>query len=277
MIQAQTPPFDACYRHPHPEVSRKAGLEGSRVSGSHLTDEAEFDALFRSAGLRIRGLATHTAPIMSRVFVAIAVVLVAGWIGIIVVQWRGEPQPASEAQPAPEPEPVFEDITPSRDVTPPRAQPWPRPEGPVERLPDQEPPPLPPKPPKPDVLARATVVAAGRLRAGNQYVRLAHIETKPLDATCTDENGTDWPCGQAGATAFRMLVRGRALTCAPLQEDAPDHAPRTCSIGQVDLAEWLLRQGWATPAPGAPDTYREAHEDARKKQRGLFTRKWEYR
>ena len=206
---------------------------------------------------------------MSRALIVLAALLAAAWIGFTVVQWRTQPEPP--------PEPVFEDITPSRDVTPPQAQPWPRPEGPVERLPDQEPPPLPPEPPKPDVLTRAVVVDAGTLRSGNRTVRLAHIETRPLEATCTDASGRDWPCGQAGATALRLLVRARAVTCAILPDDAPDDAPRTCSIGTVDLAEWLLRQGWATPAPGAPDNYRAAHEDARKAERGLFTREWEYR
>lgn len=183
----------------------------------------------------------------------------------------GAPATAANTRP---PERVFETITPSRNITPPDTTPWPMPEGPVERLPPDPVPEPPAEPPAPERLGRVVVRDARTLVSGDTRIVLANIETRAREARCTDPDGFDWPCGQAALTQLRMLIRGRAISCDPLEEDAPAHAPRRCYIGSIDLAEWMVAGGWATPAAGAPQAYRDAHDAARREGRGAFGRAW---
>lgn len=205
--------------------------------------------------------------------------LAAAWLRAAQITPSAAPAVASAPEPEPEPvpepsEPVLETLAPSRNVTPPETLPWPIPEGPIERLPARVPPSPPPKPPEPDQLGRIIVADAGTLRAGETEIRLSGIDAPPPGARCTDAGGRDWPCGQAAITELRMLIRGRAVSCDPLPDGANPDTPRRCELSGIDLAEWLLRQGWGEPAPDASGAYRAAHEDAREAGRGAFGKAW---
>ena len=234
----------------------------------------------------------------SRALLIVTAAIAAVWLGAGLWLWRTliEPPahapeqaaaqtPAPEQKPAPRPEPesepqlslqtpIFEDIKPSRNITPPGTTPWPMPEGLVERLPADPIPEPPPEPPKKKQITRVVVADAGTLISGGETIRIAGIETRDPDARCKDDDGYDWPCGQAAITELRMLVRGRSVDCAPLPEGTPPETPRRCDLAGTDLGEWMLRQGWGTPAPGAPEAYREAHDAARKDKRGEYGRAW---
>ncbi|MCB1480377.1 MAG: thermonuclease family protein [Rhodobiaceae bacterium] len=230
----------------------------------------------------------------SRALFLVATVIATVWLGAgvwlwqaLINPWAGMPEqvavqapaPEQKATPMPEPQqslqtPVFEKIKPSRNVTPPDTLPWPTPQGLVERLPADPLPLPPPEPPKAKQITRVVVEDARTLISGDETIRIAGIETRNADERCRDADGYDWPCGQAAITELRMLVRGRSVDCAPLPEGAPAETPRRCDLAGTDLAEWLLRQGWGTPAPGAPEAYREAHEEARKEKRGEYGKAW---
>lgn len=230
----------------------------------------------------------------SRALFLVATVIATVWLGAgvwlwqaLINPWAGMPEqvavqapaPEQKATPMPEPQqslqtPVFEKIKPSRNVTPPDTLPWPTPQGLVERLPADPLPLPPPEPPKAKQITRVVVEDARTLISGDETIRIAGIETRNADERCRDADGYDWPCGQAAITELRMLVRGRSVDCAPLPDGAPPQTPRRCDLAGTDLAEWLLRQGWGTPAPGAPEAYREAHEEARKEKRGEYGKAW---
>ncbi|MFN0262422.1 thermonuclease family protein [Tepidamorphus sp. 3E244] len=181
---------------------------------------------------------------------------------------------APEPEQIPPPDPVFEDIAPVRNISPPDTTPWPMPEGPVERIPADPLPLPPPEPPKPDTLRRVVVEDARTLKTPRQTITLANIETRSPDAKCTDPDGYSWPCGQAAITELRMLIRGRAVVCDPLPDDAAETTPRRCDMGSFDIGEWMVERGWAEPAPGAPEAYRKAHDLAVNEKRGAYGRAW---
>ncbi|MCB1476623.1 MAG: hypothetical protein H6883_02830 [Rhodobiaceae bacterium] len=182
------------------------------------------------------------------------------------------PEPPPPAPPPPASLPT-EPAAEVRDVTPPSALPGPIVSGELTRLPAREPPPPPPRPPKPTLLYRPLVLSAGVIRKGKETIRMAGIEPLALQASCTDGEGREWRCGRAGATAFQMLVGRRALSCSigfrAQGADAGDDA-RYCQIGKLDIGLWLVRQGWASPGDDAPETYRQAWDEAREAHVGQF-------
>jgi endonuclease YncB( thermonuclease family) len=62
-----------------------------------------------------------------------------------------------------------------------------------------------------------------------------------------------WPCGRAALTAFRMMLRSRAVECFFAADVTDDPVVAPCRTGDTDLSEWLVRQGWAENAPNNAD------------------------
>jgi endonuclease YncB( thermonuclease family) len=151
------------------------------------------------------------------------------------------------------------------------------PDGPLLRVPSvaPEPEPSPPQGPDPDIYRLVIIEGAGLINARDRLLRLAHVDAPPADRICQREDGERWPCGRRARTALRRLVRRRAIACLDLDPDAPppeDNAPIPvrCEVAGTDLARWLVAQGWAAPADGAPEEWTALHEAAQEEQRGLY-------
>lgn len=94
------------------------------------------------------------------------------------------------------------------------------------------------------------ITAAGVFKSGEQVVHLSGITPLNLTASCKAENGENWPCGRFARTAMRGFVRGRALNCDAV--DLVSGPIKTqCRIGDSDIGEWLVKQGWARGAKGS--------------------------
>lgn len=130
-------------------------------------------------------------------------------------------------------------------------------------------PPSPPsrkKPPKP-LLFRPVAESAGIISAGGRKVTIAGIEALPDAEMCPIAGGGGWPCGRAARTAFRGLLRGRAVACDFPEGDVPDAVTAPCRLGRLDIGAWLVENGWARPAG---ENYAAEAESARKAGRGIY-------
>ena len=69
-------------------------------------------------------------------------------------------------------------------------------------------------------------------------------------------------------TAFRNFLRGRALVCDHVDGTTGGTAAATCTVGSMNVAEWLVTNGWATPIAGTP--LEAKAEAARNAKRGFY-------
>lgn len=92
---------------------------------------------------------------------------------------------------------------------------------------------------------RVTVRDGGTLQSGKIVIRLAGIAAREADATCKDKDGKAWRCGAAAKAALRRLIRGRAVACGLPKGGEHNIFDARCSVGGIDLSEWMVRQGWA--------------------------------
>ncbi|MEM7694492.1 MAG: hypothetical protein AAF318_08570 [Pseudomonadota bacterium] len=223
-----------------------------------------------------------------RALLAVAVLMVAGglfwaffataWDSLRNLPSRDALQDASAevadivSAPAPEPEPVAEPATvrfvEEDGIVGVRI------EGPLTRLPAIEKPAEPPPPPKeePVVYRLVVIESAGVIDTRTDKVRLAHINAPEPGATCERADGSAWPCGVRARTALRRLVRRRAIGCLDLKDRAADAPVReaVCTVGNTDMAEWMVANGWAEPADTAPELWRDLHATAKEEGRGLY-------
>jgi endonuclease YncB( thermonuclease family) len=129
-----------------------------------------------------------------------------------------------------------------------QAQP-PEPEGPAMRL-----------------LHRPVADAAGLVSAQGHRIAIAGIEVVEADEKCSAD-GREWPCGMIARTAFRQWLRGRAVSCTVPEEPGSATVSSACKLGEQDVGEWLVRNGWAR---ASADAYAEAAEEAKAKGLGVF-------
>jgi endonuclease YncB( thermonuclease family) len=128
---------------------------------------------------------------------------------------------------------------------------------------------VPPRPKTPADLAgeplfHPVAEAAGVIEAKGQSLTVAGIEVVKPDETCSDGAGKTWHCGARARTAFRGLLRGRAVICAAPEKEG---AVR-CRVGRQDIGQWLVENGWARATIDGP--YEEAGRRAREAKKGIF-------
>jgi len=127
-----------------------------------------------------------------------------------------------------------------------------------------------PAPEVPAQTARYTkpvVVDAGRVKSGTTTIVLDGIAAPARKESCDNGAGGKWACGQRAAAALSLFLKARAMECTTVpvagQGPAPSEAKPAraagkreskpvatthagqCRVGGVDLAQWLVKNGWA--------------------------------
>jgi endonuclease YncB( thermonuclease family) len=133
----------------------------------------------------------------------------------------------------------------------------------------------PPKPPKPKMpddwngtkLFQPVAPAAGVIEAKGYSVAVSGVDIVRQDETCID-GGKSWTCGTRARTAFRAFLRGRAVVCTVPPQGGRDLIAAECRVGNQDVGQWLIENGWARAAKNGP--YVEAGEKARTARKGIF-------
>ncbi|MGX1307795.1 endonuclease YncB(thermonuclease family) [Amorphus suaedae] len=172
-----------------------------------------------------------------------------------------------------------------RDVSSDRITRSPELAAPLQRLPSSVEPP-PPQPPKPVRYHLVVVEDATTVNAAGTVLKVGEVTGPSSFKACEDGSPVQWSCELRARTALRQLVRSRAIECQALDEDAarrleaaadgngepPEGGPfpASCSVGGTDIASWLVSQGWAQPAEGAPDRLKVLSWIAQEQKRGLW-------
>jgi hypothetical protein len=156
---------------------------------------------------------------------------------------------------------------------------------PLQRLPSsvEMPPPLPPKPVRYHLVV---VEEATTIDAAGTVLIIDQVQGPASFKACEDGSPVQWSCELRARTALRQLVRARSIECLASDEDAarrlstaadsdagpPEGGPfaASCSVGGTDIAGWLVSQGWARPAEGAPDRLKVLSWIAQEQKRGLW-------
>nr|WP_246676324.1 thermonuclease family protein [Mesorhizobium sp. B1-1-5] len=133
----------------------------------------------------------------------------------------------------------------------------------------------PPKPPKTKMpgdwngtkLFQPVATAAGLIESKGYAVAVSGVDVVKADETCSD-TGKSWACGTRARTAFRAFLRGRAVACTVPPDGGRDIITAECHIGNQDIGQWLVENGWARAAQGGP--YIEAGNKARAAKKGIF-------
>ncbi len=131
-----------------------------------------------------------------------------------------------------------------------------------------------------EIAGRPQVIDAGVLDFSGRRVRLYGIDAPDLTQTCRlagqgagQGAAQAWTCGRDARWAAINRIHPHWVIC-----DARDRGPGGAELavcylagfGQHELNVWLVAQGWALAAPGAPAAYTAAQASAEAAGRGLW-------
>jgi endonuclease YncB( thermonuclease family) len=123
------------------------------------------------------------------------------------------------------------------------------------------------------------IVDGDTLEVGGKIVRLYGVDAPELGQFCL--NGTKrYRCGYEAALILTKLVGSGPVECRPTPVDKKDKG-QICSVGLVDLAEAMLRRGYAAAPPTSLTIYRRVESEAKQSKlgiwRGDFILPWEWK
>lgn len=124
------------------------------------------------------------------------------------------------------------------------------------------------------------------LIVGGTPVRLFGIDALELDQTCSNILVDDYPCGRYAVGRVNMMLLSEEVHCALIGDDIDyeigDHVRiGRCYLRELDLAEWVVRSGYAMALRSESDEYVAAEDAARVAEMGLwggpYVAPWEWR
>jgi endonuclease YncB( thermonuclease family) len=124
------------------------------------------------------------------------------------------------------------------------------------------------------ISGKARALAAGTLRVGDQYVRLRGIEVPDPNQRClragARAGGRTWACGEDAQEAMQRIVNGRTVTCEIAGRDSEEVVLGRCQTKGGDVAEALVKAGFAFAHSGLMSAYSSAEKSARESKSGIW-------
>ncbi len=130
------------------------------------------------------------------------------------------------------------------------------------------------------VTGRATALGSDTLAIDSQVFQLFGVDGIEFHQFCLI-NGRPWACGASATRALQTLLDAVVVDCTPTGERNGAATFATCASADGDIAENMVRQGFALADRAQSDEYVAAEETARVGGdgiwRGTFEEPWAYR
>lgn len=129
---------------------------------------------------------------------------------------------------------------------------------------------------------QATVIDGDTIEIHRQRIRLSGIDAPESDQFCRGDDSLLYRCGAKAANELDRFIAGRPVSCIDIDERTYKRVVAVCTVGGVDLADWMVREGLAFDWPKySKGDYAAAQAEAKKAERGVwvgsFVPPWDYR
>ncbi|MFM9976407.1 MAG: thermonuclease family protein [Beijerinckiaceae bacterium] len=114
------------------------------------------------------------------------------------------------------------------------------------------------------------IIDAATLRTGSMIVRLAGIHMPGAEQNCRRLDGLSVSCTSRAQSYLQLLVKGKAVACDRAGFGADGVEEGRCRVGETDVAEQMVRQGWAKAADQPEERLMVAEAAAREQKLGLW-------
>ena len=91
-----------------------------------------------------------------------------------------------------------------------------------------------------NLAGQASVIDGDTLEIPGTRIRLWDIDAPESSQLCRGDDSLQYRCGAKAANDLDAFIARRSLNCIPISLDQYGRTVATCSIGDVDLREWLV-------------------------------------
>lgn len=127
----------------------------------------------------------------------------------------------------------------------------------------------------------ARVVDGDTIRIDGTRFRLAGIDAPEMGQPCVNREGRAFDCGEVARRGLEEVVAGRDVSCTAETIDRYDRPVARCMVDGTDLAEVMVKSGFAVPFAEYSDSYTALGEVAQTNKVGVwnttFEMPWDYR
>lgn len=132
-----------------------------------------------------------------------------------------------------------------------------------------------------ELSGRPTVVDADTLILSDTRIRLHGIDAPEKEQRCSYTNGVDYLCGVAATEELRAKIGKASIKCLITGRGKYKRLLGQCHLGDVDLSQWLVVNGYALAYRPSSTQYVLEEETAKSAKRGIwsgsFEKPWEWR
>src|SRR5258708_16900431 len=100
-----------------------------------------------------------------------------------------------------------------------------------------------------DLAGQASVSDGDTLESHRTRIRLWGIDAPESSQLCRGEDSLQYRCGAKAANDLDAFIARRPVSCIPISLDRYGRTVASCSVGGVDLGEWLVINGLALDWP----------------------------
>ncbi|TNH38341.1 thermonuclease family protein [Paracoccus haeundaensis] len=120
------------------------------------------------------------------------------------------------------------------------------------------------------ISGRASVIDGDTIEIRGERIRLASVDAPESRQTCLDAKGRAWRCGQQAALALSDKIGRSPIVCLSEGRDQYDRILGECSVSNVSLSAWLVKNGWAVPYSDRVSRHYPAARRAKGARRGIW-------
>ncbi len=127
----------------------------------------------------------------------------------------------------------------------------------------------------------ASVIDGDTLEIRGVRIRLHGIDAPESRQSCVDPRGRPWRCGQQAALKLYEKIGRSSVSCVGRNSDRYGRLVAICSIGDQNLNQWMVSQGWAVAYRKYSLDYAPEEAEAKSLRRniwsGQFDLPWNWR
>lgn len=123
--------------------------------------------------------------------------------------------------------------------------------------------------------ATARIIDGDTLDLAGKRVRLFGLDAPETKQSCARASEA-YACGLEAKQALEALIGASPVRCEDRDIDRYGRLVAICYVRDIELNDWLVRQGYAFAYKNYSDRYSPAEEEARANKRGVWQGSFEY-
>ena len=119
------------------------------------------------------------------------------------------------------------------------------------------------------IIGNAKVIDGDTIHIGSNKIRLHGIDAPETNQTC-EKNKVAWSCGKESTKVLINFINKQKVICDVKDTDKYKRYISVCFVNNIDMNEFMVRNGWAIAYRYYSKDYIESEDKAKKNKAGIW-------